>query len=103
MKDDEVPELIALPDDIEASRPEKETQAFMRFRDENGAVRFGLRYVPDKPGFVPGSPAHEAAMRAHGELERVMKAVSDAILRRPGGDVAVVSKERINALNGNEE
>ncbi len=96
-----VPEPLIVLHEAEASLPELETQAFMRFRDENGAIRFHLRYLPTRSGFVQGSPAHEACMRAHGELERVCAAVSDALMTRAYEKPVVISREKINTLNGN--
>lgn len=99
------PEYIHLLHEVEVSRPELETQAFMLFQDEGEAIRFNLQYLPDKgkqeSSFKPESPAHAAANLAHCKMESVFMAVSDAIMTQSDRTV-VVKRDKINTLNGHE-
>lgn len=86
----------------EANRPTQDTEAYMHFTDVDLAFRLNLQYLPKSRGFVQGSPAHEACMRAHARLEFLHQAVSDAVLKRTVQETPVmVSRQKINELNGN--
>ena len=94
--DDEVGEVE------DGNRPTLPTEAFMQFSDTGDNFRLKLQYLPKEQGFNPKSPAHQACRQAHALLEYMSKAVSDAIITRPGsiGVMSVKAKHAINAENG---
>lgn len=88
-------------DDEAAGIPTRETSAHIHLTDVDSAFRLQLKYLPR--GYQAGSPAHEACRQAHQFLEYTNRAVSDAIITRPGseGIMSVRSKWQINMENGN--
>ena len=103
----------AVPDDVDdrddlaeieaGSRPTLPTQAFMHLTDVGDVFRMQLQYLPKESGLDQNSPAHQACLQAHLLLEHLNRAVSDAVVTRPGsvGIQAVRLRHAINAENGN--